>query len=39
MGVFDDKKFDELDWLSKSTETIEARITHLMAKFPDEIDI
>ena len=39
MGVFDDKKFDELDWLSQATEPIEASINHLLAKFPDEIDI
>jgi len=39
MGVFDDAKYDELDWLSKATEPIEARVNVVIASLPAEIEI
>ena len=39
MGVFDDKKFEQLDWMSQITETIESEINGLLARLPDRIEI
>jgi hypothetical protein len=36
MGVFDDKKFEQLDWMVQITETIEADINGLLARLPQE---
>jgi hypothetical protein len=37
MGVFDDKKFDELDWLSQATEPIESKLNEILSLLPEEI--
>lgn len=39
MGVFDDKKFEELDWISQATEPIDSKLNDVLAKIPDKIDI
>ena len=36
MGVFDDKKFEQLDWMSQITETIDSELNGLLARLPDE---
>ena len=36
MGVFDDRKFEELDWLSQATEPIESKLNDLLSKLPEE---
>lgn len=37
MGVFDDKKFEELDWISQATEPIDSELNNVLATIPDEI--
>lgn len=39
MGVFDDKKYDELDWISQATEPIDSKMNEILAIMPDSIDI
>ena len=39
MGVFDDKKFEELDWISQATEPIDSQLNDVLAKLPDEVEI
>lgn len=39
MSLFQDKKFEELDWLSQITETIESDINTILAAMPDEIQL
>jgi hypothetical protein len=39
MGVFDDKKFEELDWISQATEPIDSELNELLEKLPDEVFI
>lgn len=39
MGVFDDKKFEELDWLSQATEPIDSKLNEVLGSIPDEINI
>lgn len=39
MGVFDDKKFDGLDWISQATEPIDSKMNEVLALMPDNIDI
>lgn len=39
MGVFDDKKFDELDWISQATEPIDSKMNEVLAIMPDTINI
>jgi hypothetical protein len=39
MGVFDDKKFEELDWISQATEPIDSELNELLEKLPDELAI
>lgn len=39
MGVFDDKKFEQLDWMSQITETIESEINGLLARLPDRFEL
>jgi hypothetical protein len=36
MGVFDDKKYEELDWISKAVEPVEANIAKLLSELPDQ---
>lgn len=38
MGVFDDKKFEQLDWMTQITETIESELNGLLAQLPDRIE-
>jgi len=38
MGVFDDKKFEQLDYLTQITETIESELNGLLARLPDRIE-
>lgn len=35
MGVFDDKKFEQLDWMTQITETIDSELNALLVKLPD----
>ena len=35
MGVFDDHKLEQLDWMTQITETIESDLNTLLAKLPD----
>jgi hypothetical protein len=37
MGVFDDKKFEGMDWMSQITETIESDLNTVLAGLPDKI--
>ena len=39
MGVFDDKKFEELDWISQATEPIDSELNEYLGKLPDKVDI
>lgn len=39
MGVFDDKKFDSLDWISQATEPIDSPLNEILAKLPNEFII
>jgi hypothetical protein len=39
MGIFDDKKFDQLDWMTQVTETIESKLNELLAKLPDKVEL
>ncbi len=36
MGVFDDKKFESLDWISQATEPIDSAINDLLSRLPEE---
>lgn len=36
MGVFDDKKFEELDWISQATEPIDSIMNEALSLIPDE---
>ncbi len=36
MGIFDDKKFEQLDWMTQVTETIDSELNGLLARLPDE---
>lgn len=38
MGVFDDKKFETLDWMSQITETIDSELNAVLARLPDELE-
>jgi hypothetical protein len=35
MGVFDDHKLEQLDWMTQMTETIDSDLNALLAKLPD----
>ena len=35
MGVFDDKKFEQLDWMTQITETIDSELNALLTQLPD----
>lgn len=39
MGVFDDKKFEELDWISQATEPMDSELNVILGKLPEELDI
>ena len=39
MGVFDDKKFEQLDWMSQITEGIESELNGLLARLPERIEL
>jgi hypothetical protein len=39
MGVFDDQKFEKLDWMTQITETIESKLNDVLAHLPDELVI
>lgn len=39
MGIFDDKKFEELDWVSQAIEPIESKLSEFLAAIPDETTI
>lgn len=39
MGVFDDKKFEELDWISQATEPIDSQMNEILGKVPEIIPI
>jgi len=39
MSIFDDKKLENLDWMTKITETIESELNVALSKLPDEIVI
>ena len=39
MSIFDDKKLEKLDWMTKITETIESELNTILSKLPDEIVI
>jgi len=36
MGVFDDKKFESLDWISQAIEPIESELNVILGNVPDE---
>lgn len=37
MGVFDDKKFDELDWISQATEPIDSKMNEVLGLIPESL--
>lgn len=37
MGVFDDKKFEELDWISQATEPIDSELNEVLGAVPEEV--
>jgi hypothetical protein len=39
MGVFDDKKFLGMDWLSQATEPIQARVSEVLEQLPDHFTV
>lgn len=39
MGVFDDKKFEQLDWISQATEPIDSQMNDFLGKIPDVVKI
>jgi hypothetical protein len=39
VGVFDDKKFEELDWISQATEPIDSKLNEVLSTLPDELII
>lgn len=39
MGVFDDKKFEELDWISQATEPIDSELNEILGALPEEVII
>jgi hypothetical protein len=39
MGVFDDKKFEELDWISQATEPIDSQMNEILGKVPETFNI
>jgi len=39
MGVFDDKKFDELDWISQATEPIDSKMNEVLGLMPESLTL
>lgn len=39
MSIFDDKRYDNLDWISQATEPMEGRLTELLARMPERVDL
>src|ERR1017187_2592896 len=39
MGVFDDKEYDKLDWISQAVEPIRSPLNAVLCEFPDELNI
>ena len=39
MGVFEDKKYDQLDWISQATEPIESHLNEVLVSIPEVVDI
>lgn len=39
MGVFDDKKFEELDWISQATEPIDSQLNEILTRFPETLNV
>lgn len=39
MGVFDDNKFEKLDWMTQITETIDCKLNDVLASLPETLDI
>lgn len=39
MGVFDDKKFDGLDWISQATEPIDSQLNVVLGLLPEVIQV
>jgi len=39
MGVFEDKKFEELDWISQATEPIDSQMNEVLGKVPEIVQI
>lgn len=39
MGVFDDKKFEELDWISQAMEPIDSKLNDYLNAIPEEVEI
>lgn len=39
MGVFDDKKFDQLDWISQATEPIDSKLNEVLGAIPESIPL
>lgn len=39
MGVFDDVKLEQLDWMTQMTETIDSDLNELLAQLPDRTQI
>ena len=39
MGLFRDKKFEELDWISQATEPIESDLNLVLSEMPDHLEI
>ena len=39
MGVFDDKKFEQFDWMSQITETIDSEVNGLLARLPERLEL
>lgn len=39
MGVFDDKKFEELDWISQATEPIDSQLNEVLGLIPEVINV
>lgn len=39
MGVFDDKEYDKMDWISQAVEPIKSPLNELLSALPDEYEI
>jgi hypothetical protein len=39
MGVFDDKEYDKMDWISQAVEPIKSPLNDILVNLPDEFDI